>query len=240
MTPSNYGERARIGMLLPSSNQAAEPPFHTMMPRGVAVHTTRLPLNGSSEKAFLGMAEGVETAAELVSDAGANLLLFHCTAVSTYSESLEKSIIARMALATGKPVTATSEAIVAALHALSAKRVVMISPYLQKVNESEAKFLRARGFDIIGLAGLDCENAAAMMSITPDQWIAFAKAHRDDKADAYLMSCTTTRAADVAEDLERELGRPVLTSNTAAAWHCLRKLGINDKVPGFGKLLGEH
>ncbi|MSQ72677.1 MAG: hypothetical protein EXR27_15520 [Betaproteobacteria bacterium] len=240
MTPSNYGERARIGMLLASGNQAAEPQFHAMMPKGVSVHTTRIRLTGSSEKELLSVAEGVEAAAGLVTDAGADLVLFHCTAVSTHSESLEKSIIERIGRASGKPVAATSGAIVAALRAFAAKRIVMISPYQQHINEREATFLRAFGFDIIGLAGLDCVDANAMMGVTPERWIAFAKEHRDDSADAYLMSCTTVRAADVAEDLERELGRPVVTSNTAAAWHCLRKLGIADKVQGFGSLLSTH
>ena len=240
MSPSNYGERARIGMLLASGNQAAEPQFHAIMPKGVSVHTTRIRLTGSSEKELLSVAEGVEGATALVTDAGADLVLFHCTAVSTYSKSLEESIKQRIARVSGKPVAATSEAIVAALRAFSAKRIVMISPYQQHINEREAKFLRAFGFEILGLAGLDCVTADAMMGVTPERWKSFAHEHRDDSADAYLMSCTTVRAADVAEDLERELGRPVVTSNTAAAWHCLRKLGLNDKVQGFGRLLSEH
>ena len=39
---ANYGDRARIGMLLPSVNRAAEPQITAMLPRGVALHTTRL------------------------------------------------------------------------------------------------------------------------------------------------------------------------------------------------------
>jgi maleate isomerase len=240
MSPSNYGERARIGMLLASGNQAAEPQFHAMMPMGVAVHTTRIRLTGSSEKELLGMAEGVEDAARLVTDAAADMVLFHCTGVSTYSLELEESIKQRIARATGKPVAATSEAIVAALRALPAKRIVMVSPYTQHINDREAAFLRAFDFEILGLAGLNCEKADDMMGVTPERWISFAREHRNDDADAYLMSCTTVRAADVAEDLERELGRPVVTSNTAAAWYCMRKLGIQDKVQGYGRLLSEH
>ncbi len=64
-----------------------------------------------------------------VSDTGADLVLFHCTAVSPQSETLEKSISERVARASGKPVTATSEALVAALRVLSAKRIVMVSTY---------------------------------------------------------------------------------------------------------------
>jgi maleate isomerase len=236
----NYGTRARLGMLLASGNQAAEPQFRAMLPQGVSLHTTRLGLTGSSEQDLLSSVARVEDAAALVVDAGADLVLFQMTAVATFSAELEESILQRIALASGRPVTATSEALVAALRALSAKRIVMVSPYVKPVNEREAAFLRGFGFEVLGLAGLDCPTASAMMAVAPERWKSFALGHRDARADAYVISCTTVRSADVAEELEQELGRPVVTSNTAAAWHCLRKMGIQDRVSGFGRLLSQH
>ena len=240
MNAINYGTRARLGMLLPSGNQAAEPQFQAMLPQGVSLHVTRLKLTGSSERDLLAMTERVEEAAELVADSRADLVVFHCTAVSTFSAELERSIIERVARASGKPATATSEAIVAALGALGAKRIVMLSPYVQAINDREAAYFRGAGFEIVGCAGLDCRDADAMMAVSPERWREFALEHRDPRAQAVLISCTTVRSADVIEELERELGVPVVTSNTAAAWHCLRELGIADSVDGFGKLLREH
>ena len=232
MSAINYGTRARIGMLLPSGNQAAEPQFHAMLPPGVSLHVTRLKLTGSSERDLLAMTERVED--------GADLVVFHCTAVSTFSAELERSIIQRVARASGKPATATSEAIVAALGAVGAKRIVMLSPYVQAINDREAAYFRGAGFEIVGCAGLDCRDADAMMAVSPERWREFALEHRDPRAQAVLISCTTVRSVDVIEELERELGVPVVTSNTAAAWHCLRKLGIADGIGGFGSLLREH
>ena len=62
MNAINYGTPAKLGMLLPSGNQAAEPQFHAMLPAGVSLHTMRLKLTGSSEKDLLAM----ELNAELV------------------------------------------------------------------------------------------------------------------------------------------------------------------------------
>ena len=56
-------------------------------------------------------------------------------------------------------------------------------------------------------------------------------------ADARVISCTAIESADVIEELERELGKPVLTSNQALAWHCQRSGGVQQPVPGFGALL---
>ena len=240
MSAINYGTRAKLGMLLPSGNQAAEPQFHAMLPAGVSLHTTRLKLTGSSEKDLLAMTERVEEAAELAADAGVDLLVFHCTAVSTFSVALEQAIKQRVAKASGKPVTATSEAIVAALRAVGAKKIVMLSPYIEAINQREAVYFKAAGFEILDWAGLDCPDANAMMAVTPEKWREFILAHRHADADAYLISCTTVRSADVAEELEAALGRPVLTSNTAAVWHCLRTMGIPDRVQGFGQLLSQH
>ena len=114
-------------MLLASGNQAAEPQFHAILPQGVSAHVSRIKLTGSSEKELLAVADRADEAAALVADSGASLVLFHCTAVSTFSAELEESIKARIARASGKPVAATSEAIVAALRAVSAVRIVMVS-----------------------------------------------------------------------------------------------------------------
>ncbi len=240
MTAINYGMRARLGMLLPSCNQAAEPSFQAMLPAGISLHTTRLKLTGTSEQDLMGMTERVEAAAELVADAGVDLILFHCTAVTTFSAAVEESIKQRITTATGKPATATSEAIVTALRTIGATRLVMLSPYTDDVNRREEAYFQGLGFEVLDSAGFGKQDAGSMMGITPADWIAFARAHRHDDADAYLMSCTTVRSSDVAEELEGELHRPVVTSNTATVWHCLRRLGMADRVGGYGSLLREY
>jgi maleate isomerase len=233
----SYGDRARIGMLLPSANQAAEPQFTAMLPRGVSLHTTRLPLAGGTEPELLNMAHGVEAAACLVADADVDLVLFHCTAVSTYSRELEQNILARIKSATGRPATATSQALVAALRAVGACRITMLSPYGDAINRREAAFLQSFGFHVVRNVGLGCSTASEMMAISPEAWLRFALEQQDTEAEAVVVSCTTVRIADAVNALEAQLDRPVITSNTAALWHCLRVLGIQDSVSGFGRLL---
>ena len=236
----NYGTRARLGMILPSGNQAAEPQFQAMLPAGVSLHTTRLKLTGSSDDELMAMTDRVEDAAQLVSDAEVDLVVFHCTAVSTWDASREHSIKDRIAKASGRPVTATSEAILTALRAVGAEHIVMLSPYIDAINRREVAYFTNAGFTVLDCAGLDKQTASEMMSITPAEWLAFARAHRATRADAYLMSCTAVRSAEVADTLEGEFDRPVITSNTAAVWHCMRKMALPDRVEGYGRLLREH
>ena len=52
-----------------------------------------------------------------------------------------------------------------------------------------------------------------------------------------FLSCTNVRTLEVIEPLERELGRPVVTSNQAGLWHALRLVGVDAAIPGYGRLL---
>lgn len=236
----DYGSRGRVGLLLPSVNRAAEPQLRAMLPQSIGIAVTRLKLVDSSEEALLGMARDVETASALLADAGVDLIVFHCTAVSTYSAELEASILERIKDATGLPAVATSQALVGALHALQARQVVMLSPYTAAVDEREAAFFKLRGFEILGNAGLNCSTGREMMAITPEAWQSFALANAHPEADTYVLSCTTVRTAEAVSPLEKALGRPVVTSNTAVAWYCMRMFAMTEEVRGFGTLLSRN
>lgn len=236
----DYGERLRVGMLIPSGNVIIEPQVNAMLPQGVALYATRLPLRGSSEGELLAMARNVEEAARLLAHAEVGLIAFNCTSVSTYSKAMEAGIQQRIAAATGLPALMTSEAIVEALRRLKSKRIVLLTPYIADVNAREAGFLKESGFDVLSETGLGLDTNTEMARLAPEVWLDLARNKRSDRTDAYLVSCTAVRSAEVIDALERELGRPVVTSNQAIAWYCLRKAGIQDQVPGFGALLCEH
>ena len=63
------------------------------------------------------------------------------------------------------------------------------------------------------------------------------RAQEDEAADAYFISCTAVRSAEVIEPLERDLDRPVVTSNQAMVWHSLKTAGVRDSVSGYGRLM---
>lgn len=235
-TPPRYGTRARLGMLLPSGNAAAEAQFNAMLPAGVSLHTTRLKLTGSSDEELLAMPDRVEEAASLLADACADLILFHCTAVSTWDAEMDRALPARITAATKVPATATSRALMAALKVLNARRIVMVSPYIEAINTRETAFLEAHQVNVLDAVGLGISQARDMISVEPGEWYRLVRAHAHADADAYFISCTAVRSLEVIEDLERDLGRPVVTSNQVAAWHSLRSMGLQDRPAGFGKL----
>ncbi len=235
----DYGDRGRLGVLIPSGNAVAEPELRAMLPRGLGMVVTRLELRGSSEAELLHMASGLEPAARLLADARPDAIAFHCTAVSTFAPAMAGEIRRRIETATGVPALATADAILAALTALGARRVVLVTPYVEPVHAREIAFLEAGGFDLAGGSCLGVDSNAEMARIAPaniagQARVAVASA---SAADVCLISCTAIRSGVLVAALEAETGMPVVTSNTAMAWQAARALGLRDGVQGFGKVL---
>lgn len=232
-----YGTRAKFGMMLPSVNAIAEPQITAMLPPGVSLHTTRLRLVGGT--GHLAMLDRLEEATQLLADAQVDRIMFHCTAVSMWSPEIVGEIRSRIAAITDTPVVITSDAVVSALAAFDARKIVLLSPYTQDVNDRELRFLNHHGIEVLEEKGLGIAGGIEMSNVTAERWYDEALAMRNSNADAYFLSCTTIRTADVIEPLERALGKPVLTSNQVASWRVLRDAGITDAVAGFGRLLRE-
>jgi maleate cis-trans isomerase len=148
-------------------------------------------------------------------------------------------ITARIKARTDVPVVVTSTAVVAALREIGAKRIVLVSPYVQDTNDREIALLEHFGVTVLRDRALGLEGSA-MGSVSPETWATVTTEMRDDRADAYFVSCTAVKSAEVIDRLEAELGRPVLTSNQAMLWQALRQSGISDAVAGFGTLFRDH
>lgn len=233
----SYGERARIGVLLPSGNVVAEPELACLMPDGVSLHVTRLPLSGSSEQELLGMASAAEQGAHLLRDASPDLVAFHCTAVSSWSASMERSLCERVESTCGVRSITTAGAIVAALGTLDARRVTLLTPYIEPINLREVDYLRRQGIEVVNWRGLGLNTPGEMMGVDPDTWLELAREHDTPRAQAVVLSCTAIRTLGAIASIESAIGKPVVTSNQAMAWLALRRCAIADEIVGAGVLM---
>ena len=110
---------------------------------------------------------------------------------------------------------------------IARKRVAMSQP-------------RARGTGVLSVrADGDGVTRIADLRQSGSTKLVFPRVFRPE-AEAIFISCTNLRAASVIERLEKETGKPVVTSNQATFWACLRKLGIDESIPTAGKLLRER
>ena len=229
--------QARIGLIIPSSNRLAEPQFHTYMPSGVGVHVARLRMTGKWRKPLAELKKSLAETAQALSDTKPNLMVFHCTANSMENGlAHEAAIVETIESASGCPTLTTAQALTAAMNHLGIKKLVLISPYVKQTNEHEIQYLSECGFNVVHEHGLALDSDG-YIAVTPQEWIKVVKENSRPDADGYLLSCTNTRTIEAIEELEGALGKPVITSNQATLWACLKKLGIAYSNRTLGRLL---
>jgi maleate isomerase len=165
-----------------------------------------------------------------------DVVAFGCTsATMTLGEAAVFAEIRRVrpGVASTTPVTAA----LAAFQAFGARRIGLLTPYAPEINRSFAKYFGERGLDIAAVATFDRrdDRDAARISVASIEDAA-GRLAATSAVDAIFVSCTSLRVAEAVERMERRDGVPVTSSNHAMAWHCLRLAGVNDTVPGAGRL----
>jgi len=223
-----------IGLIIPSGNRLTEPQFNTYMPSDVGIHVTRLRMTGKFRKPFDELKQSLTEAAEALSDVKPSMIVFHCTANSMENgRAHETAIVETIEQASGCPTITTAQAITQAFDRVGIKKLVLISPYVKATNEHEVKYLGEAGYEVLHELGLALDSDA-YASVTPEQWKRVVKENTRPQADGYFLSCTNTRMIEAIDDLERDLNKPVINSNQATIWACMKRLGIghSDKKPG--------
>lgn len=234
-----YGNRARIGLLVPSVNTVVEPEFNSALPDGYSVHAARMRNSEANVEDARAMLAHAERAADELGSAHVKVIAFACTA-SSFVDGPDGEIELRRLIegASGAIAITTSAAVRDALQYVGARQISMVTPYLAELNDLELRFLRAAGITVLSEAGMGVEEAFAIAAVAPEQTVQVALKTLDPRAEALFLSCTNLRTFEIIEDLERRAGIPVISSNTATLWASLRAAGHGGAIAGLGQLLG--
>jgi maleate isomerase len=92
-------------------------------------------------------------------------------------------------------------------------------------------------FEVASFRCFGLEDDRVVARVSPVSVVAAAIEATAPDADALFISCTALRAAGVAPEIERAIGRPVVTSNLATAWTCLRLCRVDEARPALGRLM---
>ncbi|MDQ0325888.1 maleate cis-trans isomerase [Rhodopseudomonas julia] len=237
VTSDVAASRRRIGLIVPSVNAVIEPDCARIAWPNVTFHATRVMLRETTPEGLRQMNEGVAAAADLIASVTPDVVAFACTSGSFIDgeEGLARQISAIEARV-GCPVVSTSRCIVAAMTHLNATKVALATPYLDEVNAAELAFLESHGLTVTNLRGLGL-SGKAIREVPPERVKELVRDADTPDSEAIFVSCTDLRALEVAEELEHERGKPVLTSNQVTLWGIRNALGGIPAVTGYGKLL---
>jgi maleate isomerase len=233
-----YGWRGKIGLIIPSLNNTMEPEFNQMVPNGVAVYATRVFFDEGVPEQMTKMAVEVEKAADLLKTADMTGIVYGCTTGSLINGiGSDLKIISKIKKISSVPATTAATAVIEAFKELKVKTVAVATPYIDDVNRVEKKFFEAHGIRVINIQGLNYTSGKELHRESPETAYIFAKQADHPKADCIFISCTDFATIRVLNLLEQDLGKPVISSNTASLWAILRKMGIKDQIEEYGEIL---
>ncbi|MEX0305598.1 MAG: arylmalonate decarboxylase [Leisingera sp.] len=229
--------RAKLGFILMSTDPSAEGDFARMAPDGVGIHITRLKTDDYTTNETLSrhIEHMADAASRIQPEAKPDVVSYSCTSGSIVIGEQRIFQEIRKGAPWAQPMCLV-QGVLDALNELGAKKLVVGTPYLDEVNTAEAEFLVERGFDVLDIQGLNIAQGWDMGLVTPAYWKKFALEIDQPEADVIFLSCGGVRALDVVEEIEQVTGKPVITSNQAQMWSCLRRAGIMDQLEGFGQI----
>jgi maleate isomerase len=211
---------ARVGLIVPSSNTVMEPDLYRRLPAGATLHTARMLLEETTPEAESAMLdEHLPISVRDVGTARPDVVVFGCTSAGALrGNAYEAELIARISRETGAETVSVASAVRAAITARGARRVGIVTPYIEALNDKIRESLEADGLEVVGIYGLGITENFTIADVEPTRIAAFAaERFGSGGIDLLFASCTNFRAYDARDQIEQELGVPVVTSNQAAA-----------------------
>ena len=229
--------RGHVGIILLAAEQITDSDAMRILPEGVGVHFNRvkMPLEVTVENLLSAGVNLPEAAKWLVPGVHLKAIGYGCTSGSLCigEEFAKKQLMTRPDT---DAATTMITGVIHGLHAVGARRIAVATPYLDAVNEQEAKYLKDWGFEITNMQGMNLVNDFDIAAVAPDFIRAYARSVDTPDAEAIFISCGALRSMEIAEALEEETGKPVITSNQAFLWDLFRTAGIGDRIAGCGRL----
>jgi maleate isomerase/arylmalonate decarboxylase len=239
MEPSPSRGRARIGIVVPVSNTNLEPDMVMLRPAGVSLHVARaggydLDRIPDSDQMRQFAEASLDQVVDDLTAALADVILYGCTSATlSHGPTFDRAFQARIEARAGKPAVTAAGAVIEALHDLGVGNVGFCSPYTRELNAEAMAFLAQFGFNVVSDAyvGEDLGNYG-QSALTPQDVIDMARRADSAQAEAVVLSCTDMRAVEAIASIEAALGKPVVTSNQALMHAAIKRLGLQDILPG--------
>jgi maleate isomerase len=240
--------RGVFGVIVPSTNTVVEDEYYRFRAPGVSFHAGRILISNAaldSDETFEIFLEDlrgqIAAAVRSVLTCEPDYLVMGMSAETFWGGVEGNAEFERMIseLSGGLPLTTGATATHEVLTRLGARRIGVITPYQPVADEQVRGFFTELGYDVAGVHGLKCGSATSIAEVTPEEIRAAFAAVDGPDVDALVQAGTNLPVISVADELERELGKPVIPINAATLWHAYRSNGITDRIEGAGRLLAE-
>lgn len=236
-------ERLKIGHITPSSNTVLEPLTACIgaeVEDRVSHHFTRIAvesitLDRRHTRQF--SAERMVEAALLLADAGVDAIAWNGTSGGWNGIDADREICSLITERTGVPATTSTLAQLDALAALGLTRYALAVPYTDDVTARIVDVYAGEGLVCTGAANAHVSANREMAYVSSDAVRELVRAADGPDAECVLIVCTGVAAAQLVDELEAELGKPVIDSVSVVVWRALQLVGIEPRLEHWGSLL---
>jgi len=228
----------RFGLLLPSSNTTQEPEFAEVLPSDVSLHCARLTLRNIDPESTIKIVEELEAEAQKLKDAEVDAVVLSATAPSTrLGKGYDKKICARIEQACGKPATTAATAMLEAFTLLNIKKIVLAAPWGESTNQTVAAFIEASRVQVLQQRAMGIVSNIEVGHLSAQTAYDLGRQADHPEADAIFLACGNWMTLEVIDALEKDTGKPVLSTNSCAIWATMNLIGGAWSIPGYGRLL---
>ena len=237
-----YAPHGLLGVLTPQANTTVEPEMQLLCPPGVAVLTARMTSSAPDLKArLIDYYQQLPRWIAEFANAPLGAVASACTGASyLIGAEAEDELFAQAALQSGRPVTNSALAVIAAMKALHASRIALVSPYPAWLTAHSQAYWQSRGLQVQQVVQLSTDAQAfhpiyALERQAAAQGIA-AVTHPEVDAVLLLGTGLPTLPA-LAEHPYTPAGKPVLSCNLVLLWHALELTRGQGEAPRAQVLL---
>lgn len=224
------GTRATLALVVLQSDETLEHDFRRLFPSdAVSLYVTRVPSGADVTPEMLAaMSEALPTATRLLPpELSYDVVGYGCTSGTAV---IGPQMIAQQVRqgCTTTHVTEPLSALVALCAARGVSRLAFVSPYVESVSSTLRGALNTRGIQTPVFGSFNEAEETKVARISKESLYDAAMAlGASTEVDAVFLSCTNLRTLDVIPRIERDLGKPVFSSNQALAWHMATLSGVS-------------
>ena len=233
------GQLRHFGVLIPSTNTTAEIEYSRLLPEGWQAHYARMATSSVNKTPFSPPKdEDLDYQAKMLGTARVEVVFLLQTSASLFADGYCEDVSRRIEAAAGVPGFTSAMAIGEAMQAMGTRRVALVSPYSEPVNASAKRYFEGKyGLDIVALEGFAATDSYAIGQLGPDNARdAFRRINRPE-IEAFIVPGGNFPTMAYIPEWEQEFNKPIVTTNQAAFWATMKRLGSSERCPGLGRLL---
>ena len=228
----------RIGLITLASDFRIEKDFNDIIyGREIDLYSNRIKsYNPLTNETLKKMADDItDVTSEILPDQNLDCVAYGCTSgtiAAGYKSIYEKINLAKPNTKVTTPITST----INALKNLKINKLSIFTPYTDEINQSVIKYFKEENIEISELSYFNIASDLDIGRVDPNHLYDVLSRQDLSNSDALFVSCTALPVLSIIKDLEKKLGKIILSSNQTLIWDTLNQIDYKNKIEGYGEL----